>query len=216
MLRLFALLTIATVGALVFAMLGAPEDADAHAAAKPGTVAGQVGKVAPASTSANRPSAQAPAEQPLAPRPASVAAAPSSPQAKSTDRNFLLRPTAPVGADMARLAATSHTAAPASDQPKAHVERVGSAPATNEPASPPSRRLAAVDSAVQPPPPVSGATARTNLNTASVDDLNRLGGGMIGKAIARGRPYASSEDLLHKRVVSRATFDRIKSRVSAN
>jgi DNA uptake protein ComE-like DNA-binding protein len=60
------------------------------------------------------------------------------------------------------------------------------------------------------------AAGRFDLNTASIDELNRLGGGMIGKAIVRGRPYASPEELLLKRVVSRAKFDRIAARVRAH
>jgi DNA uptake protein ComE-like DNA-binding protein len=60
------------------------------------------------------------------------------------------------------------------------------------------------------------AAGRFDLNTASIDELNRLGGGMIGKAIVRGRPYASPEELLRKRVVSRAKFDRIAARVRAH
>ncbi|WFT83636.1 hypothetical protein QA634_22895 [Methylobacterium sp. CB376] len=36
----------------------------------------------------------------------------------------------------------------------------------------------------------------------------------MGKAIIAGRPYASPGDLLAKRVVSRAVFERIKDQVA--
>jgi DNA uptake protein ComE-like DNA-binding protein len=60
------------------------------------------------------------------------------------------------------------------------------------------------------------AGARVDLNSASVAQLNALeGGGPIGRAIVRGRPYKEPEDLVRKRVVSRATFERIKDQVEA-
>ncbi len=61
------------------------------------------------------------------------------------------------------------------------------------------------------PPPATGAV---DLNTASVAELNRLGGGMIGKAIIAKRPYASPSELLSKRVLSRATYEKIKDQVT--
>lgn len=54
-----------------------------------------------------------------------------------------------------------------------------------------------------------------DLNTASVADLNRLqGGGTIGRAIVSKRPYTSIDQLLGKRVLSRAVYDRIKTQVT--
>ncbi|WP_313900869.1 helix-hairpin-helix domain-containing protein [Methylobacterium sp. J-026] len=59
------------------------------------------------------------------------------------------------------------------------------------------------------------ALAVVDLNTAPVADLNRLrGGGAIGRAIAAKRPYASVDQLLSKRVLSRALYDRIKDQVT--
>jgi DNA uptake protein ComE-like DNA-binding protein len=56
-----------------------------------------------------------------------------------------------------------------------------------------------------------------NLNTATLEELNRLAGaGLIGKAIIRGRPYATPEDLLKKKVLSRAVYNRIKDQVAAH
>jgi hypothetical protein len=56
---------------------------------------------------------------------------------------------------------------------------------------------------------------RIDINTASADDLNRLGGG-IGKAIMAGRPYRSVDELVSKRVLKRSTFNQIKDRITAS
>lgn len=59
------------------------------------------------------------------------------------------------------------------------------------------------------------ALAVVDLNTASVADLNHLqGGGAIGRAIVAKRPYASVDQLLSKRVLSRAVYERIKDQVT--
>ncbi|KQP10266.1 hypothetical protein ASF28_03675 [Methylobacterium sp. Leaf99] len=59
------------------------------------------------------------------------------------------------------------------------------------------------------------AMAIVDLNSASVADLNGLkGGGMIGRAIVQKRPYASVDQLLSKRVLSRSTYERIKDQVT--
>lgn len=66
-------------------------------------------------------------------------------------------------------------------------------------------------------PPVAPAVrppGLVDLNAASVQELNSLrGAGLIGKAIMRGRPYRSVDDLLKKRIVNRSLFARIKDQV---
>ena len=63
-------------------------------------------------------------------------------------------------------------------------------------------------------PVADEAPARgVDLNSASVEELNALGGGRIGRAIVNGRPYRSPDELLHKRVLSRATYDQIKGQI---
>ncbi|MEH3116578.1 MAG: helix-hairpin-helix domain-containing protein [Methylorubrum populi] len=58
------------------------------------------------------------------------------------------------------------------------------------------------------------AVALIDLNTASLAELNGLkGGGAIGRTIVQHRPYASVEQLLSKRVLNRATYQRIKDQV---
>lgn len=59
------------------------------------------------------------------------------------------------------------------------------------------------------------ALSVADLNTATAAELNRLrGGGMIGRAIIQRRPYASVDQLLSKRVLSRGTYERIKDQVT--
>ena len=54
-----------------------------------------------------------------------------------------------------------------------------------------------------------------NINNASVDALDHLhGGGHIGQAIARHRPYRSIEDLVKKRVLRRDTYEQIKNQIA--
>ena len=57
--------------------------------------------------------------------------------------------------------------------------------------------------------------AVVDLNSGSLADLNSLkGGGMIGRAIVQKRPYTSIGELLSKRVLSRAVYERIKDQVT--
>ena len=65
-----------------------------------------------------------------------------------------------------------------------------------------------------PVPSTSSDPRRVNINTASVNELNGLGG-RLGKAIIRRRPYRSIEDLVSKRILTRAAFNRIKDRIVA-
>jgi DNA uptake protein ComE-like DNA-binding protein len=54
-----------------------------------------------------------------------------------------------------------------------------------------------------------------DINTASVDELNRLGG-RFGRAVVSGRPYASVDEPVSKRVLTRSTFSQIKDQITAN
>lgn len=61
-------------------------------------------------------------------------------------------------------------------------------------------------------------TDKTNINTATVEELDGLTG--IGKATAEkiiaNRPYSSLEELVTKKVVNKNAFENIKSMISAN
>lgn len=90
-------------------------------------------------------------------------------------------------------------------------------PAARDVAPPLPAREAPVRVAAQVEPPVApgpDALGQVDLNTASVPDLNGLGAGMVGRAIVAGRPYASPDDLVAKRILNRATYARIKDRVT--
>lgn len=56
-----------------------------------------------------------------------------------------------------------------------------------------------------------------DLNSASKEDLTALPGINVGDAdkIIEGRPYDSPNDLLSRRILSKAKFDRIADRVKA-
>ncbi len=64
--------------------------------------------------------------------------------------------------------------------------------------------------------PNPAASRTININSASVAALDRLrGGGHIGQAIARHRPYRSVDDLMRKRVLRRDVFERIRGQIAA-
>lgn len=87
-------------------------------------------------------------------------------------------------------------------------------PSPSPPSIPaPSAGEAEIDSAAESAGP--RGIAIVDLNTGSVAELNGLrGGGMIGRAIVQKRPYASVGELLSKRVLSRAVYERIKDQVT--
>lgn len=67
----------------------------------------------------------------------------------------------------------------------------------------------------EPLRPQSPAGDRVDLNRASFEQLNALrGAGLLGRAIVRGRPYRSVDDLVKKKVMRRAVFEKIKDQVT--
>lgn len=72
-------------------------------------------------------------------------------------------------------------------------------------------------------PPRHGAATDTrgstvDINSASAEELDALPG--VGKATAKriidNRPYSSKQDLVDKKVVSQATYDKIKDKIVAH
>jgi len=56
---------------------------------------------------------------------------------------------------------------------------------------------------------------RIDLNRASLEELNTLPGvGLIGRAIMRGRPYRSPEDLADRRILNARDFARVRNSVT--
>ncbi len=89
-------------------------------------------------------------------------------------------------------------------------------PATEQAAAEPSQpeMTGTVNVANNAPDPAPDSSL-VDLNTASFEELNRLRNvGALGRAIIKGRPYASAEDLVKRKVVRRAVYEKIKDQVT--
>ncbi|WP_082507699.1 helix-hairpin-helix domain-containing protein [Methylobacterium sp. Leaf113] len=159
--------------------------------------AGTQAVVPPAVTRPVSPVVPAPAPQ------ASPMPAPASPPAPTSPPMAAPAPTPTADARMPAFPPSSPPASPAPGRSNGHPARPAS-PFTGE---------QAIDNAAETAGP--RGVAVIDLNTGSVSELNALrGGGMIGRAIAQKRPYASVGELLSKRVLSRAVYERIKDQVT--
>ncbi|RYB07242.1 helix-hairpin-helix domain-containing protein [Lichenibacterium ramalinae] len=146
--------------------------------------------------------------------PGPLGAAPVQPPHKITDA----APAVPAAAPMP-AAAPVQTAVVVAPPATAPVDTapapVAAPPVVTAPAATratPAVVVASADADAQPAPSGHGV----NLNSASMEELNRLGGGHIGHSIIQHRPYHSVEDLVKKRVVRRSVFEQIKNQVAAD
>lgn len=105
-------------------------------------------------------------------------------------------------------------AAVAAAQPVPAVTPSPAVAAAPAPAKPAPVVVASAEADTQPTADAAGKGG-VNLNSASVDVLNHLGGGHIGQTIVKHRPYSSVEDLVRKRVVRRSVYEQIKDQVAA-
>jgi hypothetical protein len=103
---------------------------------------------------------------------------------------------------------TSETATP---EPAPLAEQ----PLSPAPAQIPPDVTSAVTKQAALPAEPAPADDLVDLNTASFEQLNSLpGAGPVGRAIIKGRPYASAEDLVKKKVLRRPIYEKIKDQVT--
>jgi DNA uptake protein ComE-like DNA-binding protein len=140
----------------------------------------------------------------------SYAGAPASGMPAKTDAASIGVQSASIGNPITPQAEVIEAPAPAQEQ----AEASSTAPEVEEPTEVAS--VTGATTGTNPRTDTQKAVGLVDLNTASVDALNTLrGGGRIGRSIVRGRPYASVEDLVKKRILSRSVYARVKDQVTA-
>jgi hypothetical protein len=141
------------------------------------------------------------------------AAAPLSQQSRSgLDANGqTIRTITPGLGSRPGMVGTSPTGPTPSTAPSSHQSSSAERPADSAP--PVALRTEAAPAGANDQATTAGGSV--DLNTASVEQLNALGAGMIGKRIIEFRPYLSPDELLTRRVLKRSDYDMIKGAITA-
>ena len=112
----------------------------------------------------------------------------------------------------------SSAATPAVPSPSTETVSPSASAEIRSPAkSPEDAATSGLNAATTTTSPVDQSVATTgsvDLNSASVEQLNALGAGMIGKRIIEFRPYVSVDELLARRVLKRSDYEAIKGVVT--
>ena len=159
-------------------------------------------------------------EEPRQTAPVQVATAdPGTPDMTSASAKPSVAPDEPVQeaapADMPTGTSVDHAAAaPVGTSGDARPPETAQAGANETPPPAASEMTGAVNVASIASNPEQGAEL-VDLNTASFEQLNSLrNAGPLGRAIVKGRPYASVEDLVKRKVIRRSVYEKIKDQVT--
>ncbi|MEZ0171909.1 hypothetical protein [Microvirga sp. TS319] len=203
MARVFIVVTLAATGAYAFSMSVENRGPQTEAAASLGP---QLETVS-ASLSTGQPDETAPV-QVANPEPTLPQAAIDNASASTPAQEILPQPSA-----SASLFTDQSISAPAASglepAPPQAVQASAPAPAVSDTDM---TGAVTVASAPAEPEPTSDLV---DLNAASFEELNSLrNAGPLGRAIIKGRPYASVEDLVTRKIVRRSVYEKIKDQVA--
>jgi hypothetical protein len=117
----------------------------------------------------------------------------------------------PAPADTSTDQVAAPSAGPGGDAPVPEAQQA----AAEAPPPPAAEDMTGAVTVASVPAASDPADERVDLNTASFEQLNTLpNAGPIGRAIIKGRPYASVEDLVKRKVLRRSVYEKIKDQVT--
>lgn len=152
-------------------------------------------------------------KQPSLPQVASAGADSSFGSALASSSPLETAAQAPAYTDNTPVSPEPETFTPPAEQASAESQAPVAVPA---PATPTPSEVTGAVAAVNPEQSSQPSADLVDLNSASFEILNSLpGGGPIGRAIIKGRPYASAEELVTKKVLRRSVYEKIKDQVTA-